>query len=168
LKEIPLVKQCFLDQRPWYNNCSARLMRSSTEILYRRLIDAWNARDAAAFAICFSGETTCVGFDGSEMHSPSDIKNQLTEIFSNHPTARYVTIVREIKTISSDVQLLRAHVGMIQPGEKKVDESKNAVQVMVAVNDKIMLFQNTPCRYDGRDEARHKLTEELQRSADSY
>jgi uncharacterized protein (TIGR02246 family) len=137
-------------------------MLSSSETLYNRLIDSWNSRDAAAFANCFSEMSICVGFDGSDMRTRSDIQEQLGKIFSNHPTARYVTIIREVRKISTDVYLLLAHVGMVPPGEVKIDESKDAVQVMIAVQDKIVLFQNTPCRYDGREQVRHELTEELQ------
>ena len=35
--------------------------------LYDHLIDAWNRRDAGAFAQCFTANGSMVGFDGTQM-----------------------------------------------------------------------------------------------------
>jgi uncharacterized protein (TIGR02246 family) len=138
--------------------------------LYNQLIEAWNHRDAGKFSKLFSDASICIGFDGSEMNGRNAILSQLSEIFANHPTARYVTIIRETKMLANDIALVRAHVGMIPPNGNKIDSSKNAIQIMIArINDnaaEIISFQNTPAQYHGRSEAQVELTTELQKVAD--
>jgi uncharacterized protein (TIGR02246 family) len=117
-------------------------------ILYSQLIDAWNNKDASAFASLFTDDATCIGFDGSEMHGKREILSSLSAIFKDHPTARYVTIICEIKNLDGKLVSVRAHVGMMPPGKASIDETKNAIQVMVATISngigRIILFQNTP------------------------
>lgn len=138
---------------------------ASAQILYRQLIDAWNNQNAAAFANAFTPEATCIGFDGSQLTGKDQIQSSLTEIFRNHPTASYYTLIREIKEVSSRVMLLRANVGMVLPGKSDIDPAKNAIQCMVACfrDDqwKIILFQNTPAQFHGRPELTERLNEEL-------
>jgi uncharacterized protein (TIGR02246 family) len=138
--------------------------------LYNQLIEAWNHRDAGKFSKLFSEASICIGFDGSEMNGRSAIFSQLSEIFANHPTARYVTIIRETKMLANDVVLVRAHVGMIPPNGHKIDSSKNAIQILIARildnTQEIISFQNTPAQYHGRPEAQIELTAELQKVAD--
>lgn len=144
---------------------------SKAQRLYNQLIDAWNNRDALTFANCFTGNSICIGFDGSEMFGETEILSNLSKIFKDHPTARYVTIVREVRELPGDMALVRAHVGMIPSNKFSVEPGKNAVQVMIAGIDngieKIILFQNTPAQLHGRPEAQEKLTRELQQAADS-
>jgi uncharacterized protein (TIGR02246 family) len=137
----------------------------SAQILYRRLIDAWNNQNAAEFANAFAQEATCIGFDGSQLIGRDQIRSSLTEIFRDHPTASYYTLIREVKEVSSGVMLLRANVGMVLPGKTDIDPAKNAIQCMVACfrDDqwKIVLFQNTPAQFHGRPELTERLNEEL-------
>ncbi|MEJ1237356.1 SgcJ/EcaC family oxidoreductase [Chryseolinea sp. T2] len=138
--------------------------------LYQRLIEAWNKRDASAFSECFADDSICIGFDGSEMAGKATILKQLSQIFNDHKTATYVTIVRDVKMLTDDVFLLHAQVGMIQPGKSTIEPSMNAIQLMVAADHqgvaKISSFQNTPAQYHGRPEMQKQLTEELQKVAD--
>jgi uncharacterized protein (TIGR02246 family) len=138
--------------------------------LYHQLINAWNSRDASAFANLFAYDGVCIGYDGSEMHGREEISTSLAAIFKNHPTAKYVSIVREVKLLGGDLCLVRAHVGMLPPGKTTVDSTKDAIQVMIVRADKqaglIILFQNTPAQYHGRPEVLGKLTQELQAIAD--
>jgi uncharacterized protein (TIGR02246 family) len=139
--------------------------------LYHQLIDAWNHRDASKFSALFMDDSICIGFDGSEMNGKNVILLQLSKIFTDHPTARYVTIIRKTQMLANDVVLVRAHVGMIPPGKHDIDPAKNAIQVMIARiqgnSGKILLFQNTPAQYHGRPEAQNELTAELQKTADA-
>lgn len=142
-------------------------MTSATvEPLYRQLLDAWNSRDAAAFAALFTPDGHSIGFDGSEMHGREAIQSALANIFAHHPTARYVPLVREASTIRPDIAILRAHVGMVPPGQQAIKPDVNAVQVVIAVKSdggwRIRLLQNTPAAYHGRPEAVEQLTKELQ------
>lgn len=142
---------------------------SNANVLYNNLIEAWNQRDASAFATLFGDDSICIGFDGSEMKGKSEIFSQLDKIFSNHETARYVAIIRETKSLTNNVMLVRADVGMIPPNKNKIDPSKNAIQVMIGRFEEkicqILLFQNTPAQFHGRPEAQKQLTEELQEVA---
>jgi len=133
--------------------------------LYQKLIQAWNKRNARDFAILFASNGSIVGYDGSQVDGQLDVGAHISEIFSHHQTAAYVTIVREVRPISSDVVVLRANAGMVPPGKDELNPDRNAVQSMVAARKggkwEIALFQNTPAAYDGRPELSKKLTEEL-------
>jgi uncharacterized protein (TIGR02246 family) len=133
--------------------------------VYRQLITAWNDRSATAFAECFTQHAICIGFDGSQMSGKDEIESSLATIFKDHPTARYVAIVREIKELADSVYLLHANVGMVPPGKLLVEPSRNAIQILIAqsVGDRaqILSFQNTPAQFHGRPELATKLTEEL-------
>jgi len=138
---------------------------SAARDLYQRLIEAWNKRNARDYALLFASNGSVVGFDGSQVNGQLEIGAHLSEIVSHHQTAAYVTIVREVRPLSSDVTLLRANAGMIPPGKDDLEGDLNAVQSMVAVrkNNKweIALFQNTPAAFHERPDLRKKLCEEL-------
>ena len=133
--------------------------------LYAKLIQAWNKRNARDVALLFASNGSIVGYDGSQVDGQLDVGAHISEIFSHHQTAAYVTIVREVRPISSDVVMLRANAGMVPPGKDELNPDRNAVQSMVAARKggkwEIALFQNTPAAYDGRPELSRKLTEEL-------
>lgn len=143
---------------------------SAAQSLYKQLIDAWNNRNASAFGALFANDGICIGYDGSEMFGKQEISSSLATIFRDHPTAKYVSMIRGTKNLDGDLLLLRAHVGMLPPNKSAIDGSKNAIQVMVArINkgaERIILFQNTPAQYHGRPEMQEKLTKELQQVAD--
>jgi uncharacterized protein (TIGR02246 family) len=56
--------------------------------VYRQLLEAWNRRDADAFAAAFTDDGSCVGFDGSMMNGRAEIASTLGGIFEHHPTAQ--------------------------------------------------------------------------------
>jgi uncharacterized protein (TIGR02246 family) len=133
--------------------------------IYHRLIDAWNRRDAAAYAALFDDAANVVGFDGSQMNSRSEIESTLAGIFAHHQTAPYLSIVREVRLLTPDVAILRASVGMVPPGQTDINPAVNAIQSLVGVKRegqwRITLFQNTPAQFHGRPELAQQLTEEL-------
>lgn len=143
---------------------SADAERTARE-LYENLIQAWNKRNARDFALLFASSGSIVGFDGSQVNGQLEIGAHVSEVFSHHQTATFVTIVREVRPISSDVLLLRANAGMVPPGKDEINPERNAVQSLVAVRKsgkwEIALFQNTPAVYDGRPELSKALCEEL-------
>jgi uncharacterized protein (TIGR02246 family) len=134
--------------------------------LYFTLLDSWNRRDAKAYARLFSPDGNIVGFDGSTASSALEIEQHLAPIFADHPTARFVGKVRDVRQLGSDCVLLRAVAGMIPPGKTLIMPERNAIQTLVASRRggdwQIELFQNTPARFDGRPEEAKKLTEELE------
>jgi uncharacterized protein (TIGR02246 family) len=133
--------------------------------LYQNFLDAWNNRDADAYASFVDEKGSLVGFDGSMMNGPDEIRSTLSGIFAHHQTATYISIVREVYLLSPDVALLRAVVGMVPRGKHELNPDVNSVQSLVAVKHegtwRIALFQNTPAQFHGRPEEAQALTDEL-------
>ncbi len=138
---------------------------SETRDLYARLIEAWDKRNARDYALQFASDASLVGFDGTQVNGQLDIGAHLTEVFTHHQTPRYVSIVREVRQLATDVTLLRANTGLIPAGKDDIDPALNAVQSMVAIQKsgtwKIALFHNTPAAYHMRPDVAKQLTEEL-------
>ena len=137
----------------------------ATRELYERLIEAWNKRNARDYALQFASNGSIVGFDGSQVNGQMEIGAHVSEVFSHHQTATYVTIVREVRSITGDVTLLRANAGMVPPGKDDINPDVNTVQSLIAARKnakwEIALVQNTPAAYHGRPELSKKLCEEL-------
>jgi uncharacterized protein (TIGR02246 family) len=139
-----------------------------TRELYRQLLDAWDKRNARDFALLFAPDGNLVGFDGTQIFGQAEVGAHLSEIFSHHQTARYVSIVREVRSLSEGATILSAVAGMVLPDKDDINPDVNAVQTMAAVKTgggwKIALFQNTPAAFHGRPDDAKKLTEELRKS----
>lgn len=137
--------------------------------LYHDLIDAWNRRDADAYAALVAEDGNLVGFDGSQLDGRAAIAAELRRIFGEHPTAPYIAKVREVRVLAPGVALLRAVVGMVPPGQTEINPAVNAVQSLVAVNHdgewRIAVFQNTPAQFHGRPDLVQQLTDELRQAA---
>jgi uncharacterized protein (TIGR02246 family) len=134
--------------------------------LYQLLLDSWNNNRASDFAQLFTGEGSTIGFDGSQMLGREQIEKELDQIFTSHKVASYVSIIREIRQLSSSVYLLRAVAGMIPPGRSEIKPDVNAIQVLVAQKEndqfRIASFQNTPAAFHRHPELSEQLTRELQ------
>jgi uncharacterized protein (TIGR02246 family) len=106
-----------------------------------------------------------IGFDGSAERGRGDIFAHLQPIFEHHPTASYVTKVREVRLLGTETGLLRAIVGMVPVGASDIKPEVNAHQTVVAVKQdgawRIALFQNTPAQFHGRPELVEQMTNEL-------
>lgn len=133
--------------------------------LYQKLIQSWNKRDAKGMAELFTDQGIQIGFDGSKVIGEAEILSHLTPIFENHPTAPFVTKVKDIRAIGTDAAILQAIAGMIPPGKTDIEPSVNALQTLVAVKKNsvwhIELFQNTPAQFHGRPELVEQMTNEL-------
>jgi uncharacterized protein (TIGR02246 family) len=145
---------------------------SALRRLHQALLDAWNRRDPRGFASLFASEGNVVGFDGSPIDGAGRIETHLAGIFADHAPARYVAIVREVRSLGPRCALLRATVGMLPPGSREVKPELNAIQSVVARHDqdgawRAELFHNSPAAFHGRPEAVAELTAELQRQADA-
>ncbi len=136
-----------------------------TRELYRQLLEAWDKRNARDFALLFAPDGSIVGFDGTQVFGQAEVGAHLSEIFSHHQTARYVSIVREVRSLSEGATILSAVAGMVPPDKGDINPEVNAVQTLVAVKTggawKVALFQNTPAALHGKQDAAKKLTEEL-------
>ena len=133
--------------------------------LYQSLICAWNKRDAKRMSKQFAEKGIQIGFDGSMVTGRKEILLHLDPIFEKHPTAPFITKVKNIRALGSDTAILQAIAGMIPPGETTIDPAVNAHQTLVAAkkdnNWQIELFQNTPARFHGRPELVKEMTDEL-------
>jgi uncharacterized protein (TIGR02246 family) len=142
-------------------------MQSEDEVreLHARLIEGWNANDAAAMAAPFASDALKIGYDGSQMLGPEEIESQLGQIFADHRTATYVTNIRSVKPVGSDAALLHAVAGMVPPDGAEIMPDRNAIQTLVAHRDddgwSVMLFQTTLAQFHGRPELTEALTAEL-------
>lgn len=138
--------------------------------LYQKLIDAWNKRDSKGMASQFAEQGVQIGFDGSKVIGREEIVSHLEPIFENHPTAPYVTKVKDIRPIGTDAAMLQAIAGMIPPGKTDIEPAANAHQTLVVVkkdNDwQVELFQNTPAQFHGRPELVEQMTDELRQLID--
>lgn len=133
--------------------------------LYHSLLSCWNRRDATGMAALASPRCSFTGFDGSQMYGPQEIMASLQPIFANHPTAAYVSVIKEVRQLADGIALLRAAVGMVPPGKDDINPAVNAIQTLVAKRGEegwmIELFQNTPAAFHGRPELAEQLSNEL-------
>ncbi len=133
--------------------------------LYRSLLEAWNHRDAHAFAALFDEDGYTIGFDGSQMDGRAPIEATLRSIFNDHQTGAYVGIVRGLRFLSPQVAVLRAVAGVVPYGETGINPALNAVQTLVAMGRddrwRIAVYQNTPAQLHGRPDLAEALTAEL-------
>lgn len=133
--------------------------------LYVHVLEGWNARDGEAFAAPFAEDGEVIGFDGSQQAGRAVIATAMGQIFADHPTGRYVWVVRGVRLLAPDVALLRAVAGLVPAGQAEIAPALNAVQTIIAARHEgrwhIMLFQNTPAQFHGRPELARQLMDEL-------
>jgi len=103
------------------------------ESLYRRLLAAWDGRNAKAYAGLFADAGRVVGFDGSEVEGRGKIESHLAGIFGHHRTPRYVAKVRGVMFAGENVAVLSGVAGMVPEGQSELNPALNAVQSLVAV-----------------------------------
>lgn len=139
--------------------------QDAARTLHWLVLDAWNNRDAEAFADLFAPDGSVVGFDGTMVNGRDEIESHLERIFGDHEVARYVRKVREVRSLTPSCALLRAVVGMVPPGKSDLDPATNAVQSLVVVESDghwwIALLHNTPAAFHDRPEEVERLTDEL-------
>jgi uncharacterized protein (TIGR02246 family) len=120
---------------------------ASVRDLYLTILSGWNNRDAKAMAACFSDEGTLIGFDGSLVEGHAAILSHLEPIFADHPTGRFIEIVRSVRDLGG-VALLRADAGIVPAAATQIKPELNARQTLVARQTGgrwlAELFQNTP------------------------
>ncbi|WP_144548555.1 SgcJ/EcaC family oxidoreductase [Bacillus sp. X1(2014)] len=135
------------------------------QAVYKKLLDAWNERSAEGMAALFTEDGESIGFDGSQSIGRQEIFSHLKPIFEHHPTARFVSKVKDVRFLSSEIALVRAIAGMVPPGQSDINHNVNTHHTLVVVNRegdwRIQLFQNTPAEFHGRPELVEEMTEEL-------
>lgn len=133
--------------------------------IYTQLLEAWNDRNAEEMAALFTDDGESIGFDGSQSIGRQEIFSHLQPIFEHHPTARFVSKVKDVRLLSSEIAILRAIAGMVPPQQSDINPNVNTHHTLVVVNRegnwRIQLFQNTPAQFHGRPELVEQMTEEL-------
>ncbi len=134
--------------------------------LYAAFLDGWNRRSGAAVAAGFADDGDIVGYDGTHTSGRLSIASDLRRVFSSHPTATYVGLIRSVRPMAPGVAVLLAHAGMIPPGDEELDPTLHSLHTLVAVDEgggrwRISLVQATPAAWHQHPEAREALTEEL-------
>lgn len=140
---------------------------SSKEVqsVYKQLLDAWNNRNARGMADLFTEDGESIGFDGSQSIGREEIFSHLNPIFEHHQTARFVSKVKDVKFLSSDIVIVRAIAGMVSPQTNDINPNVNTHHTLIVVKKegywRIQLYQNTPAQFHGRPELVEQMTEEL-------
>jgi uncharacterized protein (TIGR02246 family) len=135
------------------------------QAVYKQLLDSWNNCNARGMADLFTEDGESIGFDGSESVGREEIFSHLSPIFEHHQTARFVSKVKDVHFLSSEVVILRAIAGMVPPKSNDINPKVNTHHTLIVVkkegNWRIQLFQNTPAQFHGRPELVEQMTEEL-------
>jgi uncharacterized protein (TIGR02246 family) len=137
--------------------------------LYHAIIGTWNSRDAARMASLFAEDGNLVGFDGSQVDTRRAIQEHLEPVFADHPTAAYVSIVREARLLSPSVAIVRAIAGMVPPGQDDFKPELTTVHTLVATKGDspaappwvAAMLQSTPAAWHGREHDREAVLDEL-------
>ncbi|MCM3726951.1 SgcJ/EcaC family oxidoreductase [Neobacillus cucumis] len=135
------------------------------EGIYRQLLEAWNIRSARGMADLFTDDGEMIGFDGSLSVGSEEIFSHLKPIFEHHPTARFISKVKNLHFLSPDITILRAIAGMLPPGQSDINPNVNTHHTLVTIKIdgdwRIKLFQNTPAQFHGRPELVEHMSNEL-------
>ncbi|WP_420100617.1 SgcJ/EcaC family oxidoreductase, partial [Escherichia coli] len=81
----------------------------------------------------FAEDGELIGFDGSHCVGRAEILSHLQPISANHPTPAFVSKVRGVRFLSSEVAVLRAVAGMVPPGQSDLDPNLNTHHTLVTV-----------------------------------
>ncbi|MFD2132492.1 SgcJ/EcaC family oxidoreductase [Pseudogracilibacillus auburnensis] len=140
-------------------------VKREVELLYIRLINAWNKREANRMATLFRKEGELIGFDGSQIIGKEEIFSHLAPIFNDHPTPPFIVKVKSVHVLSPVIAMLRAIGGMLPSGQTEINPDLNTHHTLVALKEEdqwqIQLFQNTPAQFHGRPELVEQMTAEL-------
>jgi uncharacterized protein (TIGR02246 family) len=135
------------------------------QAVYKKLLDAWNERSAEGMAKLFTDDGESIGFDGSQSIGRQEIFSHLKPIFEHHPTARFISKVKDVRFLSSEIAILRAIAGMVPPKQSDLNPNVNTHHSLLVIKRngdwRIQLFQNTPAQFHGRPELVEKMTAEL-------
>jgi uncharacterized protein (TIGR02246 family) len=136
--------------------------------LYDAVIAGWNNHDGAAMAAPFAEDGVVIGYDGSVQSGRHTIATEMSQIFDDHETGRYVVKVRGVRTLGSQAAMLYAISGLVPPGQSRVKSETNAHHTLLAEQQdgrwQVVLFQNTPAQFHGRPQLVDQMTRELEDS----
>jgi uncharacterized protein (TIGR02246 family) len=145
------------------NNCEDGTMHEATPettrgtaedevlALHRRLLDAWGAGDAEAFAAPFRDDAVFVAFDGSVLRGRAQIAAVQRELFARWlKGSRLVDERTVVRFAGADTAIVHSAGGTVLRGKTRPAPERDSIQTLVAVRDaagwSFVSFQNTRIR----------------------
>jgi uncharacterized protein (TIGR02246 family) len=119
--------------------------------LFARVLEAWNAGDATAFAAPFSDDATYVGFDGSVMRGRDEIRDAHADLFAKWlKGTRLVADAVMVRLRGPDAAVVVAAGGTIMRGRAEPAPARDSIQTLAAERRSdgwsFVAFQNTRIR----------------------
>lgn len=146
--------------------------KAKIQNLYDQFIKSWNDQSADGMADLITENGHMIGYDGSQMDGPEDVRKTIGEIFKQYPTGIFITVTKDIRFLSDKIAFLRASSGIVPRGGDDINPNVNAHQTMIAVEEngqwKISLFQNTPAQYHMAPEKKDEMSAELRKQLKKF
>ena len=102
--------------------------------IHRRMIDAWNAGDALAFAAPFTDEADFVAFEGTHLKGRREIGSFHQEIFDTVVKGtRLEGEVKFVRFLSDALAVMHSVVRVTLQGKSKPSPSRDSMQLTVVV-----------------------------------
>ena len=125
--------------------------QSEVLALHDRLLDAWGAGDAEAFAAPFREDAVFIAFDGSVLRGRAQIAAVQRELFERWlKGSRLVDERTVVRFVGPDTAIVHAIGGTILRGRRRPAPERDSIQTLVAVRDaagwSFVAFQNTRIR----------------------
>jgi uncharacterized protein (TIGR02246 family) len=99
-----------------------------------RMIDAWNAGDAAAFAAPFSDTADFIAFEGTHLNGRRAIVEFHRPLFATElKGTRLEGEVKFVRFLAPDVAVMHARAGTLPAGSDRAIPSRESMQLFVAV-----------------------------------
>jgi uncharacterized protein (TIGR02246 family) len=119
--------------------------------LHRRMLDAWQAGDGAAFAAPFSEDAVFVAFDGTMLRGRDQIASVHQQLFDRWlKGSRLVEERTDVRLVGPDVAIVHTIGGTVMHGKAEPAPERDSIQTLVAVRGangwSFVSFQNTRIR----------------------
>jgi uncharacterized protein (TIGR02246 family) len=119
--------------------------------LHRRVLDAWGAGDAEAFAAPFRDDAVFVAFDGSVLCGRAQIADAHRDLFERWlKGSRLIDERTIVRFLGADTAIVHAVGGTVLRGKASPAPERDSIQTLVAVRDAggwtFVSFHNTRIR----------------------
>jgi uncharacterized protein (TIGR02246 family) len=100
--------------------------------IHGRMIDAWNAGDAAAFAAPFTDEADFIAFEGTHLKGRGEIASFHRQVFDTVVKGtRLEGEVKFVRFLSTAVAAMHSAVRVILQGQTEASPSRDSMQLTV-------------------------------------
>lgn len=133
--------------------------------VYQKLLDGWNNKNARAIADLYSKDGVNIALDGIQSNGPKELYSHLKNVFEDQIIPPFVSKVKDVQFLSTNIAILRAIAGMVVPGQSDIHPKGITYHTLVMVKNEgkwfIINCQSTPARLDSRPELLEQLIAEL-------